>query len=314
MYKVVLPLLCSEKTHKTALNRNFILLLVCGLVLAILDSVAFEEGEIGLGIGIGCLVLLLIAAPVIAMPWGYCFDPEGISAKYIFFSQERYLWENIHSIRVVEAISDGGRSFIFFYDFKIDGYVEGKHRRYMDGRICKTRITKRLIEKYWDGTIEGYWHNEVQAAKRWWNKRTKKCQNQKKQYQIDEIVLMERKARASVRKWIERFVAEARQYDLEVRTQYLYITEDYEEYRSRPQSPHTYTAVISICHPNENNEDRMIIFYTDLLRVRIGKKAYRGVVNLQAEDELKLSFSEIIAEIKQQGFDTYVKELNHLKA
>ena len=310
MYKVVGPLLCSEKTHKTALNRNFILLLVCGLVLAILDSVAFAEGEIGLGIGIGCLVLLLIAAPVIGMPWCYRFDPEGVSAKYIFFPQERYLWKNIHLIHVTEAISDGGKSTLFFYDFKIEGNVEGKQRRYMDGRICKTRRTKRLIEKYWDGTIEGYWHDEVQTVKKWWNKRTRKGQNQKKQYQIDEIVLMEREARASVRKWIERFVAEARQYDLEVRTQYLYITEDYEEYRSRPQSPHTYTAVISICHPNETNEVRMIIFYTDLLRVRIGKKAYRGVVNLQAEDELKLSFSEIITEINQQGFDTYVKELN----
>ena len=135
-------------------------------------------------------------------------------------------------------------------------------------------------------------------------------QNQKKQYQIDEIVLMEREARDSVRKWIERFVAEARQYDLEVRTQYLYITEDYEEHRSRPQSPHTYTAVISTCRPNETNEDRMIVFYTDILYVRIGKKSYRGVANLQAEDDLKLSFSEIMTEIKQQGFDTYVKEFN----
>ena len=303
-------MLCFKKTHKTALNRNFNLLLLCGLVLALLDSVAFAEGEIGLGVGLGFFALLLIAAPVIGMPCCYRFDPEGVSAKYIFFSQERYLWENIHSIRVVEAISDSGRSFIFFYDFKIDGYVEGKHRRYMDGRICKTRITKRLIEKYWDGTIEGYWYDEVQAVKKWWNKRTRKGQNQKKQYQIDEIVLMEREARDSVRKWIERFVAEARQYDLEVRTQYLYITEDYEEHRSRPQSPHTYTAVISTCRPNETNEDRMIVFYTDILYVRIGKKSYRGVANLQAEDDLKLSFSEIMTEIKQQGFDTYIKEFN----
>lgn len=310
MYKVVGPLLCSEKTHKTALNRNMILFFFGGLGLALLSRVSFVEGDIGLGIGFGLFALLLIAAPVIAMPWGYCFDPEGVSAKYIFFPQERYLWKNIHLIHVTEAISDGGKSTLFFYDFKIEGNVEGKQRRYMDGRICKTRRTKRLIEKYWDGTIEGYWHDEVQTVKNWWHKRTKKVQGHQKQYQTDEIVLMERDTRASVRKWIEMFVAEARQYDLEVRTQYLYITEDYEEYRSRPQSPHTYTAVISIYHPNETNEDHMIIFYTDLLHVRIGKKAYRGVVNLQAEDELKLSFSEIITEIKQQGFDTYVKELN----
>lgn len=285
-------------------------MLGCGLILALLGSVAFAESEIGLGVGLLFFALLLIAAPVIGMPWCYRFDPEGVSAKYIFFSQERYLWKNIHSIRVAEAISDDGRSLIFFYDFKIDGYVEGKHRRYMDGRISKTRRTKRLIEKYWDGTIEGYWHDEVQTVKRWWNKRTPKGKNKKQQYRIDEIVFMEREARASVRNWIEPFVAEAKQYDLKVQTQYLYITEDYEEYRSRPQSAHTYTAVIRIGRFNETDEDRMIIFYTDLLRVRIGKKAYRGVKNLLVEDELKISFSEIMTEIKQQGFDAYVKELN----
>lgn len=288
--------------HKTALNRNFILFLVCGLFLALLCSSCFADGEVDLGIGLGVFALLLIAAPVIAMPWCYRFDPEGVSAIYICFPPERYLWKNIHMISVADAISDDDHSMLFFYDFKIEGNVEGKQRRYMNSRISKTRKTKHLIERYWDGTIEGYWHDEVQAVKTWWNKRTKKEQNQHKQYQIDEIVLMEREARASVRKWIELFVAEARQYDLEVRTQYLYITEDFEEYRSRPQSPHTYTAVISICRPNETNEDRMIIFYTDILHVRIGKKAYRGVVNLQAEDDLKLVFTEIMTQIKQQGF------------
>lgn len=298
----------SNNTRKTARNRNFNLLLICGLLLALLSSLAFAEVDVGLGIGLGIFALFLIAAPVIAMPWCYCFDPEGVSAKYIFFPQERYLWKNIHSIRVTEAISDSGRSFIFFYDFKIDGNVKGKQRRYMDGRICKTRRTKRLIEKYWDGAIEGYWHDEVQAVKGWWHKHTKNGQDRRKQYQTDEILFMERETRASVRKWIEPFVAEAKQYDLKVQTQYLYITEDYEEYHSRPQTPHIYTAVISICRPNETNKDRIIIFYTDLLRVRIGKKAYRGIVNPQAEEDLKHSFTEVMTQIKKQCFDAYLNE------
>ena len=302
-------ILCSKKTHKTASNRNFNLFLICGIILALLDSVAFTEGEIGLGVGIGCVALFLIGVPAIIMPWCYHFDSDGVSAKYIFFSEERYLWKNIHSIRVAEAISDGGRSVLFFYDFKIDGYVEGKHRRYMDGRISKTRRTKRLIEKYWDGTIEGYWHDEAQEIKKWWSKRTKKIQSRNKQYKTNEIVLMEREARASLRKWMEPFVAEVRQYDLDVHTRYLYITEDYEEYRSRPQSAYIYTAVINISRPNETDEDRIIIFYIDILRVRIGKKSYRGIANLQAESDLKSSFSEIITQIKQQGFDSYLKEV-----
>ena len=301
-------MLCSSNTRKIAFNRNLFLFFTGGLILAVLDGLILAGGEIGLGIGLGFFVLLMFAAPVIGMPWCYCFDPEGVSAKYIFFPQERYLWKNIHSIRVAQAISDGGRNLLFFFDFKIEGNVEGKHRRYMDGRISKTRRTKRLIEKYWDGTIEGYWHDEVQAVKRWWHKRVKKEQAQEKQYQINEIVLMERESRASVRSWIEPFIDEARQYDLEVQAKYIYITEDSEECRSRPQSAHTYTAVISICRPKETDENRMIVFHVDILHVRLGKKAYRGIINLQAEDDLKLSFSEILMQVKQQGFDACLNE------
>lgn len=298
-----------KKTHKTVLNRNIILFVLAGSFVASISRACFLDKEIETGVGFCFLAVLFIAVPVIVMPWCYRFDPEGVSVKYLFLPQERYLWENIYFISVVDAISDGGRRCLFFYDFKIEGDVEGKKRWYMDGRICKTRRTKRLIENYWDGTIEGYWDDAIQAVKNWWHNRIKKEQGQHKQHQTDEIVMMERESRAAVRKWIEPFVAEARQYDLEVQTQYLYITKDCEESRSRPQSPYTYTAVISICRPNETNEDRIIIFYTDLLHVRIGKKAYRGVANLQGEDDLKLSFTEIMTQIKQQGFDAYIKEV-----
>ena len=297
-----------KRTCKIALNRNVILFEVGGLLLAAVSYVAFQEKEIGIGIGSGIFAALLIVAPMVGMPWCYCFDPEGISMKYIFLSEERYLWKNIHSVCVVQAISDGGRQSLFMRDFQISGNVEGKQRRYMDGRICKNRRTKRLIERYWDGTIEGYWHDEVQAVKKWWGKRSNNKQKQRLQHLTDEIVIMEREARASFRTWLEPFAAAAAQYDLEVQTQYLYITEDFEEHRSRPQSAHAYTAVTNICLPKETDEDRILVLETELLRVRLGKNAYRGVVNLQAEEELKDSFSEVMEEIKKKGFEAYLKE------
>lgn len=293
-----------------ALNRNMILFWAAGLLCAGISYAAFVEKEIGVGLGFGIFAALLIVAPMVGMPWCYCFDPKGVSLKYIFLSEERYLWKNIHSVCVVQAISDNGRKSLFMRDLQISGNVEGKQRRYMDGRLCKNRRTKRLIEKYWDGTIEGYWHDEVQAVKKWWNKRSKNKQKQRLQHLTDEIVIMEREARASFRTWLEPFAAEAAQYDLEVQTQYLYITEDYEEHRSRPQTAHTYTAVTNICRPKETNEDRIIVLETELLRVRLGKNAYRGVVNLQAEEELKGAFTEVMKEIKANGFEAYIKEVS----
>ena len=299
----------NGKTHRLALNRNLILFAVMGLICVEFSRFAFLEREIGAGVAMGVFAAFLMVFPMVFMPWGYRFDPKGLSIKYLFLSEERYLWKNIHSVCVVQAISDNGRQTLFLRDLKIEGNVEGKARRYMDGRICKNRRTKRLIETYWDGTVEGYWHDEVQAVKKWWNKRSKSKQKQRMQHLTDEIVLMEREARASFRTWLEPFAAEASQYDLEVQTQYLYITEDEEAYHSRPSSAYTYTAVTNIGRPGETDEERIIVLDTQLLRVRLGKKAYRGVVNLQAEEELKESCSEIMEEIKEKGFEAYITAL-----
>lgn len=297
----------TSKQCKIALNRHLISFAFFGLICIELSKFSFLEREIGVGVAMAVFAALLLVVPGVFMPWRYCFDPKGVTMKYIFLSEERYLWKNIHSVCVVQAISDSGRTTLFWWDFQVDGNPEGKLRRYMDGRICKNRRTKRLIQRYWDGTIEGYWHDEAQAVKKWWGKRSKNKQKQRLQHLTDEIVIMEREARGSFRTWLEPFAAAAAQYDLEVKTQYLYITEDYEEYRSRPQTAHTYTAVTNICCPGETDEDRIIVLETELLRVRLGKNAYRGVVNLQAEEELKASFSEVMEEIKAKGFEAYIK-------
>lgn len=295
-----------SRKRKWAWNRNLSLFVFFGLLLTALSYGAFREKEIGIGVGFGIFAALLIVAPVVLMPWCYRFDPEGVSICYLFLSQERYLWKNVRCVCVVQAISDNGRQFLFLRDLQIQGNVEGKSRFYMDGRISKTRRTKRLIEKYWDGTIEGYWHDEVQAVKKWWHKRTNK--KQKQQYLTDEIVLMERQARGSLRLWLEPFAAEAAQSGLEVQTQYLYITKDEEEHRSRPRENHTYTALIRISYPGETNEERIGVLDIELLHVRLGKKAYRGVMNPQAESELESAFGEMLTQVREKGFEDYLQE------
>lgn len=296
----------NRKTHKTTLNRNVILFIFVGLVCISFARFSFMENEIGAGIAMSFFAALALVVPLGFMPWGYCFDPEGVSIKYIFLTEERYLWKNVHAVSTVQAIADGGRHSLFLYDLQIDGNVEGKKRRYMDGRICKSGRNKRLIQKYWDGTVEGYWHDEVQAIKNW---RSKKKKKPHKLYSTDEIVILERSARASVRTWLEFPSAEAAQYDLAVRTEYLYMTEDDVEHRSRPQASHTYTAVTYISRPGETKEDRIVVFSTELIRVRLGKSAYRGVANVDAEKEFQTAWTEMMNQIKEKGFEVYLKEM-----
>lgn len=166
----------TSKQCKIALNRHLILFALIGLICIDFAQISFLEHEIGAGVAMAVFGALLLVVPVVFMPWWYRFDPQGVSIKYIFLSDERYLWKNVRSICVVEAISDNGRQSLFWRDFRLDGKVEGKKRRYMDSRICKNRRTKRLIKQYWNGTIKGYWHDEVQAVKKWNNQHCKRKQ------------------------------------------------------------------------------------------------------------------------------------------
>ena len=47
----------------------------------------------------------------------------------------------------------------------------------------------------------------------------------------------------------------------------------------------------------------------DLIRVRLGKTAYRGVINKCAQEEIELSFSDLLKEIREKGIETYFSEL-----
>ena len=98
--------------------------------------------------------------------------------------------------------------------------------------------------------------------------------------------------RARVREWLPPFAAQAKQQDIELKTEYLYITKDFDELKSRPKEGYTYTLTIEIAHPNETNEDHIYVVSVDLLYVRLGKTAYRGVTNEHAEEELRLTLDE----------------------
>ncbi|MBQ7335078.1 MAG: hypothetical protein IJW92_01210 [Clostridia bacterium] len=175
----------------------------------------------------------------------------------------------------------------------------------MEGHVRKSFRTKRLFEKYWDGTITGYWFEDVKS---WAQKKKSKKESQIKAHLTDEIVPMEREIRAKAREWIEPFVAQAKHYDLEIKTKYLYITKDFEELNSRPYEGYTYTLLAEIAHFGETNENRTVVVSVNLLFVRLGKTAYRGVQNANAKKELDDVFSEVLNEIGKNGIEAYCKE------
>ena len=149
----------------------------------------------------------------------------------------------------------------------------------MEGHICKSFITKRLIEKYWDGTID----NSILGSKR--AKKNKVKTN--KSYSVDEIVSLEREMKALAKQCIAPYHNEIVQYDLELRKRYVFLTSDFIELNSRPLESYTYTVLLDIFRQGETNEDNIWSISVDLIYVRLGRNAYKGVKNKNAMIDTK---------------------------
>lgn len=296
-----------NKRKQFALNKLFNFCIVLGLFFVWASICFFIDNLIGWGFGFSIVALLLIVLSAIFTPYCYAFDNEGVSLCYLFLPVERYLWKDIYAIEVEDTSPSPRVSiFEFFYAnvFSIKGSNVGKIRFYMNGHIRKSFRTKHLLEKYWDGTITGYLFED---AKKWIDKRKAKKQSQIKLHLTDYVVLMEREIRAETRELLKPFIAQAKQYNLDIKSKYLYITKDFEELTSRPKEGYTYTLVSEISHFNETDESRIVVVSVDLLYVRLGKTAYRGVKNKHIKEEFEFTFSDVLNEINKNGIEVYCK-------
>ena len=290
-----------------ALNKLFNFCLVLGLLCAWCSINFFCDNDKAWGWGFFVASLIFIVPASIFTPFCYSFDTEGVSLCYIFLPTERYLWKDIYSIEVEVKSFDSSRASLFelFYAFvfSINGTNVGKKRFYMNGHIRKSFRTKYLLEKYWDGTITGYLLEDV---KKWFSKRSKKKQTQIKTYLTDEVVALEKEAKAETSEWLKPFTAQAKQYDFDIKSKYLYVTNDFEDLNYRPNKGYTYTLVSEIARFNETDETRIVEVSVDLVYVRLGKSAYRGVKNKHLKEELESNFSDVLNEIMQNGIESLI--------
>lgn len=294
-----------KKRKQIALNKLFNFCIVVGLFLGWMAIIFSQDPEIPLGwsLGLGIAALLLILLPMFFTPCCYIFDSEGVSFYYVIFPVERYLWENVRAIAVDDAVlsTSGQQDFfdLFFGRvFHIEATNEGPCRFYMTGNIRKTLRTKHLLEKYWDGTITGYLFEGLQERRR-------KKQADIKSHLTDEVVPMEQEVRTKTREWLEPFIAQARLYNLTIKAKYLFITKDFEEYKTRPKEGYTYTLVIEIARPGEKDENRILEVSMDLVYVRLGRKAYRGVINPHLQEDFKLTIPDTLNDIYKNGIESY---------
>ena len=295
---------------KHALNRLFNFVLICTAFFVWVAVDSFYAEDINFTVISGVIALLTLSVGVVFTPCIYIFDAEGLTLRYVF-CEERYLWEKIAKIEVnidrfetTASARNANLLDLFFPSYFIYGDCESKWYFFMSGNIRKTLRTKHLVKKYWDGEITGYFFEDAKKA-------IEKRRAKKKKYiaahLTDEIVPMERGVRAKAREWLKPYEAELKQMGLTVRCKYVYTVDGWDEYNSRPDEGYTYTLVMEISRPNEKDENRIVVLNQDLLYVRLGKTAYRGVENSQAELLLEDTFDRELNKIKGLGFEKYLE-------
>ena len=288
------------KKTRIAFNWMPILFYLCAAFMAMVARSFFSEGAIGEGILCVLFVLMFAGMTLVFCPVFYRFDGEGLTFVYLFFPNERYLWNKIREIEVDYA-SKGPTVFRIYAD------PEGKRRFYMKGEVYKTLRTNYLLKRYWDGTITGYFWEDV---RNWFSKGRRKKEKPDRQYSTDEAVPMERQAREEARSALALYEAMATQMGLEIRTKYRYTDDEYVQTNSRPDSNYSYDVLIELSRPGETAEEQVVLISEELLHVRLGRSAYRGVKNEDAIPDLKLELDEMFKEIRLKGFDTFLREFN----
>jgi hypothetical protein len=288
-----------ENKRQIALNSTFNIFLITGL-LSLWGGIRFlTENVKDFGYFFCGIAALFILVPIIIFPYCYIFDSEGLTFKRIFFRDERYLWDNIY--RITATIDSSSSSKYAFIEviisriFEIEGNVEGEKKPYMDGRMTRNFRTKKLLEEYWDGNILGI------------SKKKNKKKDNNKTYDTTEIAALEREVQAKISRLLEPFSANAKQYNLKLKKQFVYINKEFDVLNSRPQEDYTYTLIVKISHFGENDPKRVVLVDTDLLYVHLGKNAYKGVVNKNLEKDLNETLEDVLNTIYQEGIEAYCR-------
>lgn len=292
-----------------ALNKLFNFFVVLGIIFIIFAEPLLSGNlyiEAALFGGVGIITLILT---VLFTPYCYCFDKEGVSLCYVFLPVERYLWKNIKAIDV--TICHMGRPtsiFTLFFGsvFSVDALPVGTSRFYMKGYIRKSFRTKRLLNKYWDGTITGYLFEDVAN---WIKKKKAKKNAEIKEHFTDEVAPMEREIRQKAKEKLGYFISGAKQYDLDVKIKFIYVDNGLKEWRSRPKNcDHTYKLIIEMRRMNDTESEQMVDFEIDLLYVRLGRTHLRGVYNANMEKEIQLLTSDVLDTISKEGLSFYFED------
>ncbi len=275
-------------------------------------GVAVMEWQAGSAFGFLFLFLsLLFLAGALLFPCLYRFDGVGVCIYRLCLPAERYLWKNVRSIYADQESGSATNIFSLFFNlvFTVDGRVEGKWRRYMEGHIRRGPLTRRAIRKFYDGEIEGTLAADIKQAIRRHREKQEGVQRKQNREARAAATETERELRALARQRLKAYLEEAEELGVQLQRAFLYQTDEGEEYRERPDAAYTYLVSLELSLPNEQDEKRILCLSVDLLTVRQGKKRQRTLIRDNAVSELCAALDEEFGKIRTLGAEKYFSSL-----
>lgn len=271
------------KKHVVLALRNIMMTSLAFFLGALFLWAATDEPseDAWVGILLGGTFLCAAVFAFICFPYTYVFDHIGVKIYYIG-CYEYAKWDDIKRIYTSPWTY---RSILMVYN--ISPMTSGKrHRFYMKSEINKNLLTRKYINLYWDGFIDG--------------KPTKK-----KGFvppNSDRITAMERDMKGKVREIRDRFKPAFKEYEVFLKADF------YPEVADRPLEDYVFECEIEI--GDMRDEERRCYLSAPLIDVRCRKKGYEGSIVDGGTEKLENKLNEALSSLKSCGKRVFFEEMD----
>lgn len=269
-------------------NFRLIFWELCFGLLAYITHPAFcepvDKYEYITAIAIFVIAVIVMIGYLILSPHFFVFDEKGVRIYYILGLKKSATWENIRHIR--KWFAPTRRSLQTVYEISP---MEGRALFFMDNYVNKTWYIRRVIEHYWDGTIEDDSFFARMRRNRSAPRSTVRAESE------------ERAVKTAVHDVLKRYRKEYESVGV-----MLNVSVSYDGEEKRPASNYDYTATLILKGQNNEQIENIDI---SVLRVIRGKKEYRPIHLKSALDEVEEILKEELAILKKVGCDEFFSEI-----
>ena len=258
--------------------------LVFGFLGFICASSIKSEGPKGASVGLLIVAVFIAIGYFVFFPHFFVFDKKGVRIYYILGFREEAKWDDVRQIEKVTHF--GVRTWHTVF---VISPMESRNLFFMESEVNKTWYIRRIIEHYWDGTID-----DDGLLARWRRRRAEP----KNTFRADGE---ERKVKSEAHEVLKRYRGEFEALGVKLSVKFTYDGEE-----KRPESNYEYRVnLIFIGH----GEDEKSEIETPLLRVIRGKKEFRPMAVRGAFDELEEILREELVSLEKLGREEYFAEL-----